>query len=141
MELWDTVTGQKVQTLRGHLGPVRTLAFGPDGKRLAIAGLFGQLLTGEVRILDAEDAHEIWSLRGHTLIVGDAVFSPDGLRLATASGDRTIRIWDFATGQEILKLSGDSTVYTVRFVTGGRRLIGASAEGTIRVWDATPLPE
>ncbi len=120
---------------------IKVARFSADGKRLAIGGLFGQLLTGEVRILDAEDAHEIRSLKGHTSAVGDAVFSPDGARLATVSGDRTIRIWDLATGQEILKLSGDPRVSAVRFVAGGRRLIGASADRSIRVWDATPLPE
>ena len=73
--------------------------------------------------------------------MNDAVFSPDGRRLATASVDQTIRIWDLATGQEILKLSEDSMVYTVRFVSDGRRLISASVDRPIRVWDATPLPE
>ena len=66
--------------------------------------LLGQLLTGEVRILDAETAREVWSLKGHTLMVRDVVFSPDGLRLATTSADHTVRLWDLITGQEILKL-------------------------------------
>ena len=85
-------------------------------------------MTGEVRILDAGTAREVWSLRGHTLNVTDADFSPDGRRLVTASADRTVRIWDLGTGKEILKLSGEPIVTTVRFVIGrpptDRRLDG-----------------
>ena len=89
--------------------------------------LLGQLLTGEVRILDAETAREVWSLKGHTLTVRDVAFSPDGLRLATSSIDRTVRLWDLTAGQEILKLVDSVDVDSVRFVSDGRRLIGATA--------------
>ena len=59
--------------------------FSADGNRLAVAGFSGQFATGEVRVLDAEDAREVWSLKGHTLPVLDVAFSPDGHRLATTS--------------------------------------------------------
>jgi WD40 repeat protein len=98
-------------------------------------------MTGEVRVLDVGSAREVWSLRGHSRNVTDADFSPDGRRLATASADRTIRIWDLTTGQEILKPGGYPNVVSLRFVSGGHRLIGGSVDGAIRVWDATPLPE
>jgi WD40 repeat protein len=142
LKIWDITTGREVAatTLTGVL--IRSAGFSADGKRLAVGGLFGQLVTGEVRILDAEDAHEIWSLKGHTFLVHDALFSPDGLRLATDSLDGTVRIWDLSTGQEILKLShGMSNAMTIRFVSDGRRLISTSRDRQILVWDATPLPE
>jgi WD40 repeat protein len=69
-------------------------------------------------------------------------FSPDGQRVATAGYDRTIRIWDARTGQEILILRGHTRqVSTVRILPDGHRLISASVDQTIRLWDATPLPE
>ena len=43
VELWDTATGQKVQTFKGHFGPVNALAFSPDGTRLATGGADGTL--------------------------------------------------------------------------------------------------
>ena len=108
---------------------------------MAVVGNRFGLLTGQARILNAENARPVWSLRGHTLNVTDADFSPDGRRLVTASADRTVRLWDLGTGQETLKLSGDPLVTTVRLVSGGQRLIGGSMDRTIRIWDATPLPE
>jgi WD40 repeat protein len=141
LTLWDFATGREVVTTKMAGLYVFTVRFSRDGTRAALVGNRLGLLNGEVRILDAESAREIWSLRGHTLTVTDADFSPDGRRLVTASGDRTVRIWDLGTGQETLKLSGDPLVTTVRFVSGGRRLIGGSMDRTIRVWDASPLPQ
>jgi WD40 repeat protein len=141
LTFWDFTTGREVAatTLAGLY--VHAVRFSRDGTRVAVVGNRLGLLGGEAHILDAASAREVRSLRGHTLTVTDADFSPDGRRLVTASGDRTVRIWDLGTGQETLKLSGDPLVTTVRFVSNGRRLIGASMDRTIRVWDASPLPE
>jgi uncharacterized protein (TIGR03067 family) len=43
---------------------------------------------------------------GHTNLVTGAAYSPDGKRLATSSRDKTVRVWDAATGHELLKLEG-----------------------------------
>ena len=141
LKIWDIATGREVAatTLTG-VGVV-VARFSADGKRLAVAGNLHPLLTGEVRILDAETAREVWSLKGHASTVLEVAFSPDGHRVATSSFDNTVRLWDLTAGQEILKLVDSDDVYSVRFVSGGRRLIGATRDGRIRVWDATPLPE
>jgi WD40 repeat protein len=46
------------------------------------------------------------TVKGHTLKVFDCAFCPDGRLLATTSADMTTRIWDLATGQQVLKLAG-----------------------------------
>ena len=142
LKIWDFATGRETAATKLTGVLIVCARFSADGKRLAIVGAHGQLLTGEVRILDAETAREVWSLKGHTLLPRDVVFSPDGLRLATTSGaDGTVRLWDLTAGQEILKLVDSIGVDSVRFVSDGRRLIGATRDRRIRVWDATPLPE
>jgi len=124
---------------------VMRMRFSRDGKRLAVLGHLTRFLLGEVRILDGESGREQCLLKDHTLNVCDGFFSPDGQRLATVSLDRTIRVWDLNTNQEILRLSDSTGLIpsSIRFTADGRRLVVASMDQTIRVrvWDATPLPE
>ena len=54
-------------------------------------------------------------------------FSPDGSKLATASDDRTAKVWDAATGEELSTLTGhDDFVASVAFSPDGTRLVTAS---------------
>ena len=56
----------------------------------------------------------------------------------TASYDRTVRLWDAATGDEIIVLDGhDDRVYAAAFSPHGTRLATGSWDRTARIWDAT----
>ena len=76
-------------------------------------------------------------LRGHEDAVG-AVFSPDGARIVTASGDRTARLWDAATGAEVARAAAAmrTAVCSAAFSPDGARIVTASEDGTARLWDA-----
>jgi len=123
---------RELMTLKGHGDSVLSVAFSPDGKRLA---------TGShdrtAKLWDAATGQELTTLKGHGITVTSVAFSPDGKRLATGSLDRTARLWDAATGQEliILKGHGDS-VLSVAFSPDGKRLATGSADRTVRLWDA-----
>lgn len=119
-------------TLTGHSDVVRSVAWSPDGKRLATGSV-----DGTARVWDAATGKELLILSGHRDSVFGVAWSPDGTRLATASPDGTAKVWDLATGKELLTLSGhNKPVLSVAWSADGKRLATGSEDRTARVWDA-----
>ena len=82
------------------------------------------------------------TLAGHGATVLSAKFSPDGARIVTTSYDRTARIWDATTGEEIAILRGhEHSVTNAAFSRDGSRIVTASIDQTARIWDAATFKE
>ena len=111
---------------------ITTLAFSPNGSLLAGA----TEADTTVKLWDVGREREARQLFGHTGEVTSIAFSPDGALIATASEDRTVRVWDAATGDELRVIQHGTPVAAVGFSRDGRRLVSGDSRGFVRVWDA-----
>ena len=59
--MWDAQTGQELLSCKGHNGQINSVAFSPDGKRLASAG--GDRM---VQVWDAQTGQELLTYKGHS---------------------------------------------------------------------------
>ncbi len=129
---------------------VQSVAFSRDGKWLTSGS--GD---GSVKVWECETGRELVSIQGDPNGVNGVAFSPDGTRLAVANDyrdplqgrsmlarewirhddDKTITVWDAATGRRIETFRGHSdSVNSVVFSPDGSRLASSSRDRTIRVW-------
>jgi WD40 repeat protein/serine/threonine protein kinase len=131
VKVWDARTGQEMLTLKGHTYDVLSVAFSPDGKRLASASE-----DKTVKVWDAQTGQVLHTCKGHTRRVRSVAFSPDGKHLASASEDKTVKVWDAQTGQETLTLKGHTNcLNSVVFSPDGKRLVSVADDKTVKVWD------
>ncbi|KAJ7436685.1 hypothetical protein B0H11DRAFT_2256016 [Mycena galericulata] len=133
---WDAATGQQVgEALAGHTDLVWSVAFSPDGTRIASGSD-----DTTIRVWDAVTGQQVEALVGHAAVLSVA-FSPDGMCIASGSRDQTIRVWDAATGQQVGKaLAGHTnSVRSVAFSPDGMRIVSGSEN--IRVWDAATVQQ
>src|SRR5262249_17956592 len=128
VRLWDLASGMEVRTLRGHTGPVFSVAFGDD-KRLASGSR-----DGTVRLWDAVAGSGQERAAGvRAAWVG---FGPDGKTL-TATGEGRLKQWDPATGRELAARTLEEAGPGSLAVLGpdGTTVAGGFGDERVRLWD------
>jgi WD40 repeat protein len=124
--------GTSLYTYRGHTSTVETVAWSPDGKRIASGGD-----DGTVQVWDAATGGHVFTYSGHSDRVRCAVWSPDGKRLVSGSADATAQLWDPSTARSILTYRGHrGAVNAVAWSPDGKRLASGSDDATVQVWVA-----
>jgi WD40 repeat protein len=73
---------------------------------------------------------------GHTAPLSAVSLSPDGGKVVTGSEDKTARLWDAKTGEELAVLKGHTlTVASAEFSPDGKQVVTGSYTGEIKVWE------
>jgi WD40 repeat protein len=121
LKVWQVATGQELKSFKGTY---LSVAFGPDGKRLA------SFTNGAVKLFDVARGQEVKTvecrLPKKTAIIR---FSPDLARLASASEeDGTVKVWATENGQELHTLRGHAPalLWSLAFSPDRKRLASAS---------------
>jgi WD40 repeat protein len=146
--IWDASSGDLALTLgtkpEPQLDSVAVVVSSPDGRQLASASA-----SGAIRIWDTVTGKEMLSLapsRAATAFGGVAAsqvnrvmlaWSGDGSRLASSeSVERTIQVWDTATGAKLSTLPEQPReVRSLAWSRDGRWLASAGDDGAVKVWD------
>jgi WD40 repeat protein len=118
-------------TLLGHERAVTSLAWSPDGSKIATASE-----DDTVKVWDVAGGRKPLTLRGHKKSVTSVAWSPDGSKLASASEDYTVKVWEAASGRELQPLKGhQDAVTSVAWSPDGSKLATTSSDQTVKVWE------
>jgi WD40 repeat protein len=111
------------------------LRYNQDGSLLAAAsGTPGQV--GEVKLFNPADGALVKDLGTMSDVAFDVAFNPAGDKLAGCAADRSIRVWDVASGkQELLIEDHADWVMAVAFNQDGTQLVSGSRDKTSKVFD------
>lgn len=137
VELWDTRTGDRLNTLKGHTDYVTAVAFVPGGKTL-VTGSAGR--DRSIRVWNVEKGKELYRItpqtNGHKDWVLDVDVASNGRFFASSSADNTIKIWDTGTGKLLQTLSGHTSwVRSVKISKNNDYLVSGSKDGMVKIWD------
>jgi RNA polymerase sigma factor (sigma-70 family) len=149
--LLDIAAGKEIsRPLRAELKNEWLSVVSPDG-RLVATGNFVPLppVKGQpeadlaARVYELASGKQVVALEGHTDQIFGLAFSPDGRTIATAAGnfwhpkDRTIRIWDVATGRELRRFDNPEGSEHIEYLPDGRSVVNLGTDGVVTVWDVS----
>ncbi len=116
-----------------HVDPtdmILSLAWSADGRSLAAGTREKQILVCQLSVPEAR------VILGHEHRVYGITFTPDNKQIVTASADKTVRIWDVATGKELRRLPGAKRVLRALAFNPRAGLVAASEDhASIRMWN------
>jgi WD40 repeat protein len=141
--IYDAATGKErtvVKIALGNAADRPTVVLSPDGERVLLAKQDRAFQPGGTgpTVWETATGKLLYRIEAHPgAPILHIVFSPDGKRIATGNPS-SIKLWDAATGRELLSLKGAFGLGTLSFSEGGHRLLLRTRDGEGLSWDATP---
>jgi WD40 repeat protein len=139
--IWDPFANSAVRRKANDADErISSLAWSPTDSALVLGRR-----DGLIQIVAADTLADITFLRGHSGDVYSVDWAANGRRIASAGGDGTIRIWDAATGNELLSFHHpqERPFFATAWSPDSRRLAGGDSQGEVFIWGSAqikPLP-
>ena len=134
-KIWDIQTGEQVGETIKHDNEVSYATYSPNGKYIVTSSY------KTTKICDAKTKKQI----GKTMMTGfwirSLAFSPNGEFIVTTSHDKTAKIWDVKTGEQVGDLKHEDNVNSAQFSPDGKYIVTASDDGTAGITEFIPLQE
>ncbi len=134
--LWDLEGGREIANFPGTFGWIVPLglAFSPDGRTLAHT----ESETGEILLRNVSDLSVTRRWQAHSWYITRIFFSADGKQLISGSADRSVKVWDVASGREVNQFNyplgfGASRVSSPRLSADGTMLATATSGGGVAI--------
>ncbi len=132
IKIWDALTGQTRYSFT-QTAPVGSIAWSPDST---------SIVTGDY---NRDDSVRIWNLsKGSQIqvspgtidnLIYTVAWSPDGKQIAAGYDSGQVKIWQVATGKQILTYTGhNQPVMSVRWSHNGNYITSCGFDKTVRIW-------
>ncbi|KAF9777954.1 hypothetical protein IL306_004298 [Fusarium sp. DS 682] len=137
-------TGTLVTLVKAHYNAIYGLAFSPDSKLIVSGSYDSSIKIWDVNALHGSVKNERLShlreLEGHNDSVFSVSFTPDAQLVISGSKDKSIQLWDAATGKAQLLIMGHTdTVTEVAASPQAGQFATASGDGKVRIWSYRPV--
>jgi WD40 repeat protein len=136
LRLWNA-GGTQLKTIEKVSG---CIDFSPDGKLIAVASWHNEN-QNHIQLYDPATGGLVKRLEGHTFSTCDVSFSPDGRRIVSTSRDKTMRIWDTATGEckHVIALPSETRhvdygAKSVAHSPRGDMIASTASDGGVYLW-------
>jgi WD40 repeat protein len=119
--------------LKKHTGPVYSVAFSPNGEKLASGG-------GDMNVMmwDVQTGANLGACQEHKAAVYGVAISPDGKTLASGCGAETIKLWDVDNVARPSRASASfhrAVIRALSFSPDNRTLASGSEDRTVKLWN------
>ncbi|MFM6269383.1 MAG: hypothetical protein ACKPFA_23205, partial [Dolichospermum sp.] len=151
IKVWDLATGKELLAFSSCYNSVEKIAVTPDGNQI-ISGGWGYA----IQVWDLATGQKLSTFSGHESFVNarkellslprhnepnngntcEMSLTPDGTKMISGSLDKTINVWDLATGKALLTFSSDYiSVHKIAVTPDGNQIISGGWSPAIKVWD------
>jgi WD40 repeat protein len=83
---------------------------------------------------DLNTGRELWRRQENSYTRQGVAFTPDNRQVVAGSYDRTVRVYDVATGREVVCLDSPAGVHGVAVSPDGRHVLAGGRDGILRLY-------